>query len=249
MSSTKPEHNIWGDMTIKENVKPRAKIPFKKPLSACSGSVNNFKIINKQKIQKMQPKLALFDESSDDYDHLLTKHLPQDLLDSAYRDIDNGNQSHAINTFNEIIRHPASDYVIKAKCHDMIAQLLSGTTQIARALSHIKKAQQISKSDQEFPYLYQTLGRIQRNIGEIDLAIENFTKFKQLDPTDLEVDHDITECQQLLTKFEPFHCKRYLVEGCGMERPLGKDVMTQGVRGKVEIVRAENVGVMFEDVD
>ena len=122
------------------------------------------------------------------------------LLEKALNAVNNGNIGKSILLFSDILSHPQSNIDDKCKSHDMIAQLLLDQNQITRAIEHCNSGLELSKN---YYFLYQTLARCQRNIGELDVAISNFEKALDLDPSNSELQSDISECKELIEKCKP----------------------------------------------
>ena len=85
-----------------------------------------------------------------------------------------------------------------AELHEMKSQALMETGEIYPAIVSAQKAVDMNPNWAEG---YQTLGRAQVNLGELELAIESFTKSLQLKPDFEEVaNEDLPWCKELLQK-------------------------------------------------
>ena len=161
------------------------------------------------------------DSDEDPETKFFKENSPTDLLNIAYTYIDKGEKGQAITKFDQILSHPQSNYIIKCKVHDMIAQVLisSSNNQLARAIKHCEIGIKLAQHESEFPYLYQTLARAQRNLGELNLSLQTYRKVKEIDPNDIElneeIDLEILEIENILEKLKPAEVKeaeRYLTE-------------------------------------
>ena len=136
---------------------------------------------------------------------------PTDLEHLALEAINIGNASDALNKFAQVIEHPLADTLTKTRVHDMTAQILIDLGQTYRAIGHCENA---IKLQPELGYLRQTLGRAQRNLGELDGAKESFKTAANLDPTNAdEYESDLKEVNDITEKMSAVSFGRYMVEG------------------------------------
>merc|ERR1711879_119932 len=164
------------------------------------------------------------EESSSDSDDDFKKQFPfspQELENQAINAIQQGNASIALNKFTQLISHPDSDSILKSKAHDMVAQILMDLNQLTRAIAHCEQA--IALEGESYAWLHQTLGRAQRNLGELSAAKLSFEKACAMDGNEEEYKSDLAEVTELIEKMEqPYHCERYLVEGSELQQKHSK---------------------------
>ena len=93
----------------------------------------------------------------------------------------------------------------------MTAQILMDIGQTLRAINHCEQA---IKLQPELGYLQQTLGRAQRNLGELIAARASIKRAIDLDPTNIdEYEVDLKEIEEIMQRMEPMEAQRWMVEG------------------------------------
>lgn len=219
----------------------------RQPTEKLNQKSNFFKVkSNRMAHQKLATFQVDSESSEDELEIFHKKYTPENLLDQAYASIDSGHTSAAINKFTQILNHPQCNYMLKCKVHDMLAQNLIGLNQLSRAIQHAELGIKISQENSqisEFPYLYQTLARAQRNLGELNLSKINLQKAKEADPNDValheELDLEILEIDNLMKKLTPISSQRYGVQGSHISccHQAGKN-------GKIPVVLQPDDGVL-----
>merc|ERR1719219_1124653 len=100
----------------------------------------------------------------------------------------------------------------------MVAQILMDLGQTIRAISHCESA---IKLQPELGYLQQTLGRAQRNLGELSAARSSIKRAIDLDPTNIdEYEVDLKEIDEIMQKIQPVEQQRWMVEGSDLYKTV-----------------------------